>query len=508
MPAIQGNFGLTMPRTASVDEYLVPAPDLAGAYRSGQQMALQKKQQEALEADRLFRRNQAEQDRQAALAQRYGESLVVDPESGVPDYNASERNLQQRLMKEKMAYQFGYQYGLSGAATALTPAEAELLNTPHGRLGLSTAMSKKGDSDMVMNRWLEQQKAITKRYEDLENKRTERAREIEEERSNRDFVRNLLSGKTDKERKATYRWERDGAKVTGTREEYEADMAAEEKAMRDAEMTSIEDEQIGLIEAELKKLRELRARGESIDIEDTDMPVPKIQKNTAWADDPARAEEILKQKLENVKKAKRDKQKAGLGVLRNSENGIGIDAEETEGGDVIVPYRPGSAPSRKPRSTNQDEAADYISDETPTVAKARRVDDLQLAIDEAMAMSGTKPRVPTVGDARRIDDLQLAIADALDRRNFRRPVSVSDSRKIDELRNFIAELDAQDVALESETAEFSQSRRFGDVKNRSESPGILGAGRRSAATNAKREEIRKQKEKALSQLKEILDSLE
>lgn len=327
MPAIQGNFGLTMPRTAGTDEYLAPAVDLAGAYRAGQQMALQKKQQEGLEADRLFQRNKYEQDRQAALAQRYGESLVVDPESGVPDFQASERNLQQRLMKEKAAYQFGYQYGLSGAATALTPAEAELLNTEQGRLGLATAMSKQAESDMQMNRWLEQQKAITKRYEDIENKRTERAREIEEERSSRDFVRNLLSGKTDRQREATYRWERDGAKVTGTREEYEADKERVENAMRDAEMAAIEDEQIGQLEAQLKKLRELRARGDDIDIENIDDPVPEIQESTVWADDPAEAERILKQKLDKVKKAKRDKRKAGSGVLRSSENGDVIDVE-------------------------------------------------------------------------------------------------------------------------------------------------------------------------------------
>ena len=506
MPAIQGNFGLTMPRTASVDEYLVPAPDLAGAYRSGQQMALQKKQQEALEADRLFRRNQAEQDRQAALAQRYGESLVVDPESGVPDYDASERNLQQRLMKEKMAYQFGYQYGLSGAATALTPTEAELLNTPHGRLGLSTAMSKQGESDMAMNRWLEQQKAITKRYEDIENERTERAREIEEERSSRDFVRNLLSGKTAKSSgpKATLK----GGEVTftGTPEEIMALKA--EQAMKDEAESSAEYKRVKDVKAKIREMEGLISEGEDIDLENQNSPVPYAEKSLAFHTSPAKAREVMNERLAAALADFNAKYPGYNGSKQGKDEGAEGDAEETEGGDVIVPYRPGSAPSRKLRSTNQDEAADYPSEGTPTMAKARRVDDLQLAIDEAMAMSGTKPRVPTVGDARRIDDLQLAIEDALDRRNFRRPVSVSDSRKIDELRNLIAELDAQDIALESETAEFSQSRRFGDVKNRSESPGILWAGRRSAATNAKRKEIRKQKEKALSQLKEILDSLE
>jgi hypothetical protein len=504
MPAIQANFGLSMPRTAGADEYVERLPDLGAAYRSGQQLQMQRKRQEFEEADLLFRRGQKEQERNDEMAKRYGDSLMTNPETGAIDVQASERALQQRTITEKGAFQFGYQYGLSPNPSVLTPNEQILMNTPQGKAGLAAALSKKAEQDREFMDKMALDAALLKQ-------RTDSAEKIAGIRSNDAFVRSLLGGGRGTggaAKEAVYSWtEPDGAKGRGTLAEKEAATQRVKMAEQEADQMESHDATVTHYEDQLKALREFRAKGVKIDFEDEDTDRPYVEESSMFttSDDPAEAEAILRKKLEKARKeqskARAAWSNAGVGVLKG-------DAGSEGSGDRIRIGDDGSPQGSTESAPETDSGGEYPSANTPTMAKARRIGDLQLAIDEAMAMTDTPRRTPTMGDARRIDDLQLAIEDALDKRNFRRPISVADSRMIDELKNQIEELDAQDVELDSESASSGQTGRFSDAENKSGSPRILGAGKRAADANAKREEIGREKVKVLSRLKEILDSLE
>lgn len=331
MPAIQGNFGLQMPRTASVNEYLAEAPDLAGAYARGVQMREARLSRENAEAERRFNRAMEERKRLEALQQRYGDSIVVDPESGVVDIPASERALQQRKLKEKAAYNFGYQYALGNQQTVLTPDEQAILETDQGRLGVAEAMTKRAGEQAFMDRFEAQEAARERRAINLQKERDKAAFDREEERTSRQFVRDLMSGKTRAEGPRVTRTV-GGSRITGTEAEIaEAEKRqAERQAEADAltELTAEEDAIIAGILKQKQVLDEARRTKKDIDLENTDADIPTIEESWMIDTPYSVAEGALNEKLKQAKKRKAEKLKgakpAGLGVLRNPEDVIRI----------------------------------------------------------------------------------------------------------------------------------------------------------------------------------------
>jgi hypothetical protein len=331
MPAIQANFGLSMPRTAGADEYVERLPDLGAAYRSGQQLQMQRKRQELEEADLLYRRGQQEQQRRDQMAQRYGDSLIIDPESGAIDVPASERALQQRTIKEKGAFQFGYQYGLSPKASVLTPDEEMLLNTPQGRAGLASAMSKAAEQDRGFMDKMAMDAALLKQ-------RTDSAEKIAQQRSNDAFVRTILGGSRGAggaTKEAIYSWtEPDGSKGRGTLAAKEAATARVKLAEQEADAMQFLDATVTHYENQLKALREFRAKGIDIDLEDEDTDRPYVEESNMFttSDNAAEAEAILRKGLERARKEQRKARSAwsnaGVGVLKN-------DAGSEGSGDTI-----------------------------------------------------------------------------------------------------------------------------------------------------------------------------
>jgi hypothetical protein len=329
-----------MPATPGVDDYVVRQPDIGAAYRDGQRLAMERARYSASQADQAYRRKEQEQLRMEQLQQRYGDALVVNPQTGDIDVTASERSLQQRKIQDKMAFQFGFNYAFGDGATVLTPDEEKLIGTPQGRYGIAEGMAAKQKEQASMDRIIRTQDEIGKRQLDTLKERgaIEAAAALQKSLFTPEkVVRNV-------------RWKDGDTTRTGTEEEYQAWERESKMAKEDDELVSEEDAIIEGILKEKAKAAKMAREGKGMDLEDLDAEVPKVESSWMMDDSPTFVQSTLDKKLSEVKARKRKKiedarkkrggtvaeevMAPGSGVLRAQPDDV--DAS----GDVMIPYRP------------------------------------------------------------------------------------------------------------------------------------------------------------------------
>ncbi len=329
MPEIRSNFGLTIPRMPGVDEYLTKAPDIWSAFSEGQRMRQERDRYSASQADQAYRRQQQEQMRLEQLQQRYGDALVVNPQTGDIDVTASERSLQQRKIQDKMAFQFGFNYAFGDGATVLTPDEEKLIGTPEGRLGIAEGMAKKQAEQASLDRLVTAQTEIGKR-------RNAEIRERGQIESAAALTKSLF---TPEKVVRNVRWKDGDTTRTGTEEEYQAWEREPKMAKEDDELVAEEDAIINGILEQKKKAAKMASEGKDMDLEDLDAEVPKVESSLINHDSPTFVQRTLDKKLNEVEARKRKK----LEEARKKKGGQSAAAQPDEvdaSGDVVIPYRP------------------------------------------------------------------------------------------------------------------------------------------------------------------------